>query len=197
MRLLLLPKWDQPCAKRISWQSQHVLPTEKKQIKIAVCYDCKHDRQRRECPSIVAGYFEDLFNRYLERNTEVICLQVTLLSEDSGRSLRIIETADIFYMGGGDPGQRMPRDLQEVLKAWHTVRDQDSLASSQDSVQKLNMLYNRVLQDELLYMGICMGAMMAGETYGAGPFGSTCGERVHVRFYARHRGGLRSWDQAE
>ena len=77
MRLLLLPKWDQQVAKRIT-QSETcagMLSASSHVMRVAICEDCRHhNRDLTE-----ADYFGDQC-RHLERGTLVIAQRVSLLA---------------------------------------------------------------------------------------------------------------------
>ena len=160
MRLLLLPKWDQPCAKKVAYSEfcADMLPTTDI-VRVAICEDCRHQNH----PLTESDYFCDLY-RHLGRNTKIVARRVSLI-QPSEQSLKIVQTCDVFYMCGGDPGQIVPRDFADALSMWHAHRSDFNLPGTPESIVTMSVLNYRVVSNEILFMGSCMGAMMAGETY--------------------------------
>ena len=85
--------------------------------------------------------------------------------------MKIAQTCDVFYMCGGDPGRRVPRDLADALSMWHARRSDFNLPGTPESIVKMSVLNYRVVRNEISFMGNCMGAIMAGETFCRGTSG--------------------------
>ena len=101
MRLLLLQKLDQPCAKQISKDETgaNMLATcaDELPIRVAICQDCRH----RISDLTEADYFRDLSGYLRRSNTNVIARRVSLF-QPIEHSLESLKTCDVFYMCGGD-----------------------------------------------------------------------------------------------
>ena len=96
-------------------------------------------------------------------------LQVTFLDPQQ-YALEIIQTCDIFYMCGGDPGQTFPVQLAQDLRSYHTLRydrgrGAGDMADKPLCVRMMVALFDRVQYNAVLYMGSCMGAILAGKSY--------------------------------
>ena len=178
MRLLLLPKWDQPCALKVSqWPTLvEMLPATSDFMRVAICEDCRRHRGR---PLSEANGFSSLC-KYLSRSTRVIVQRVSLFLP-SADSLDILEQCDVFYMCGGDPGFGMPSDFWSALSQWHAFcrggRDCPRPGSS-EFIDRMNLLNERVMYNQILFMGSCMGAMTAGETFCRGSWGFARGIKL-------------------
>ena len=169
MRLLLLSKWDQHGAKYISQTCADMMPPCADTLKVAICEDCRHHNQALT----EEQYFLDLCRRLGRNNTRVIVRRVSLI-QPILLSLESLKTCDVFYMCGGDPGQRVPTALVDALSAWHSFcrgGGDYTLPGTPESIAKMCVLQNRVQCDEILYMGSCMGAMMAGANFCQGSSG--------------------------
>ena len=71
-------------------------------FRVALCQDC---RIRRLDPNPTeANYFVDLC-RYLERPGTAVDVLRVFFVEPPPYALEIVQTCDLFYMCGGDPGQ--------------------------------------------------------------------------------------------
>ena len=115
MMLLLLPKWDRPCAKRVAQTCADMLPSYLYKWTVAICEDC---RQNRDHELTEANYFNDLCGY----NQEGVMARRVSLVQPIRDSLGILQTCDVFYMCGGSPGQVMPTDLVEAISAWKAFR---------------------------------------------------------------------------
>ena len=85
-------------------------------------------------------------------------------------ALEIIQTCDIFYMCGGDPGQTFPLRLAQALRSYHTYRydrgpGPGDMAGKPLCARMMVALHDRVQYNSVLYMGTCMGAILAGKSY--------------------------------
>ena len=179
MRLLLLPKWDQQCAMRVakSETCADMLPPTTNIMRVAICEDCRHRRVGR---SLSEELYFSVLCRYLSRSTVVVAQRVSLFQpiEDS---LEFLKTCDVFYMCGGDPGFGMPSDFWSALSQWHAFcrggRDCPRPGSS-EFIDRMNLLNERVMYNQILFMGSCMGAMTAGETFCRGSWGFARGIKL-------------------
>ena len=108
--------------------------------------------------------------RYLRRtNIAVDVLQVSFVQPQQ-YALEIIQTCDIFYMCGGDPGQTFPLRLAQALRSYHTYRydrgpGPGDMAGKPLCARMMVALHDRVQYNSVLYMGTCMGAILAGKSY--------------------------------
>ena len=134
VKALLLPKWDQPCAKQVAHDqvAKGLLPM-KQVVRIAICQDgrCfkRHLTNEEE-------YFKKLYNerKYLNRpDIRVECYEFSFSQprETLVYHHQLLNTTDIFYMTGTTPKHTISAALVEVFKKHAFVgpdeRDQSDL----------------------------------------------------------------------
>ena len=158
--VILLPKFDQQCAKRIAGDavcnqllSVHKVPSGGV-VRIAICQD---GRTLRMDQPYEALYFKKLFGDYLERpDIDVQCYTFSFEGALVQLRQRLTEltTTDIFFMTGFSVGRTMSQPLR-TLFARHAELGYDERYQARENL--LRMLVKRVKDDDMEYVGVCGG----------------------------------------
>ena len=154
MRLILLPNAiEDQCAKNLAWDqvATDSLPLGCSPVRVAICQDGRGHFRRDCCASDLpeAGYFEKLYTRC----QSAVDLQFESFSffDDFTKQHTVISNSDILYFCGF--GGTMPECLQSVFR-------------NDNHKEVINLIRWKVRCDDLLYIGVCGGAMIAGCKYG-------------------------------
>ena len=170
-RVILLPKFDQQCAKRIAGDavcnqllSVHKVPPGGV-VRIAICQDGRTLREMDDLHEV--SYLEQLFGYYLRRtDIDVQCYTFSFEGTLAQLRQRLTELSrtDIFFMTGFSVGTSMSRPLR-ALFARHAELGYDERNQANDGENLLRMFVNRVQYNQMVYMGVCGGACCAGKYY--------------------------------
>ena len=167
VKLILVPKFDQQCARRIAADAVcvNMLPMNTV-VRISICQDGRCPSSRTNLQH-EAEYFEGLYNDYNKLDmpkVKVICSALSFASSpDTLRNhLNELETCDIFFMTGFTPGQSISHQLKTVFHN-HARRgpcERDQSCGRQNLVRAI---VARVQYNQMVFMGACGGAMCAGK----------------------------------
>ena len=169
VKLILLPKFDQQCAKRIARDSvaRGLLPMAGV-VRAAMCQDGRMPGCRGTLEA-ESEYFSKLYNDWDYLNMPGTCVQRYAFSfgdpPDTLRGhLRELASTDIFYMTGFSPGHGMSPMLEAVFRDHDRFGLDESDGSS--LVESLfRAIKTRVQYNQMLYIGTCGGAISAGQRY--------------------------------
>jgi hypothetical protein len=171
VRLILCPKFEQQMCRRIAHDDvcNAILP-KSTTVKIAVCQD---GRGNMKSPNIAqeTEYWTTLFKewKYLNRpDTIVECYEFSFLATNQAsvdRYSTLLDSTDIFQMTGFKPGVTgMVDELVNVFRVF-TQHTKDERSCQSYSLQLVRKLRDRVLYNQMLYVGICGGALSSGLQY--------------------------------
>ena len=167
VRLILVPKLDVPCLKRIAADEvcRNLLPEHQPVVRIFICQDGRSRSDRTPLQN-EAAYFTMLYHDFNKLNRPNIELRFRELSFASSLNtlqehLRELETCDIFFMTGFSVNQSMPSTLKNVFQN-HARLEHGNQSSVVENV--FRAIVSRVQYNEMLYMGACGGAMCAGKS---------------------------------
>ena len=168
VKLILLPKFDEPCLKRMACDQvcRRLLPMEPV-VRVFICQDGRSQRDRTPLQN-EAAYFTMLYHDFNKLNRPNIELRFKEFSFASSldtlqEHFRDLETCDIFFMTRFSVNQSMPDTLKNVFQNHaHLGHDERNQSSVVENV--FRAIVNRVQYNEMLYMGACGGAMCAGKS---------------------------------
>ena len=167
VRIIFLPKFDQPCAKRIAGDcvAKGLLPMNST-VRIAICQDGRAVKNQLK---FEAQYFQTLYNgfKYLNRpDITVQCYEFSFGDPLATLHQHLIDiaTTDIFFMTGFSHGRRMSEMLLEVFKT-HARFGDDELDQTCAVENLFQAIKARVQYNQMVYMGTCGGACCAGRRY--------------------------------
>jgi hypothetical protein len=181
-KLLLLPKFEQQCARRVAHDSvaKGLLPM-KPIVRIAICQDGRAPADKSKL-QFEATYFEALYSHYLYRpDITVQCYALSFGDPPATleQHLREIGTTDIFFMTGFSRGRVMSEMLLQAFKQ-HAVLGEDERDQSCVVENLFRAIKARVQYNQMVYMGTCGGACCAGSMlwtrYDSGALGPTSRE---------------------
>ena len=167
VKALLMPKWEQQCAKRVAHDqvAKGLLPM-KEVVRIAICQD---GRRVKTHLTHEGEYFKTLYNekKYLNRkDIRVECYEFSFSHphETLEYHHQLLNTTDIFYMTGTTHGHPTSDALVEVFKK-HAFVGPDERDQSDVAMNLFRAIKRRVQYNDMVFMGVCGGAMLAGKRY--------------------------------
>ena len=169
VKLILLPKFDPSCLKRIAADQvcRTMLP-DQPVVRVFICQDGRAQQDQAAYLEFEQAYFEMLYqdrNKLNRRNTKLQFREFSFAGslDTLQEHLRELKTCDIFYMTGFSIGQGLSVTLMNVFQNHARLGHDERIQS--DIVENLfRAIVNRVQYNQMLYMGVCGGAMCAGNS---------------------------------
>ena len=168
VRLILVPKLDVPCLKRIAADEvcRNLLP-EQPVVTVFICQDGLQQNDRTTFQN-EAALFEMLYQDFNKLNRRQTLLRLRGFSFDQSLNTlqehwRYLWECDIFYMTGFSVGRSMSENLWKVFQNHaHLGHDERNQSSAVENI--FRAIVSRVQYNQMLYMGACGGAMCAGKS---------------------------------
>ena len=161
VKLILMPKFEHQMVRRIAENEvcRNILP-RKSVVTVAICQDGRDVLSQSDLRT-EASYFEMLYGQKLSWTDVTLSCYTFSFEDHTAVQQQWLASTDIFFMTGFSVG----RNISHVLREVFTSRDRtDDESDQSNAVQNLvRTIKSRVQYNQMLYMGTCGGACLAGE----------------------------------